>query len=218
MARNNSAESHSNHINLIIKVLIYSDFLILSAFGFINPTFAVFITEKIPGAGLEVVGYAATILLVIKSIVQLPIAKYVDRKKGEKDDLYFVIVGSFLISITPFLYIRISEVWHLYLLQAIYGIGGAMGYPTWFALFTRHVDRYREGFEWGIYNTVAGLGVGLTAALGGVFAQRFGFDVVYILCGIIAIFGSALLLLLRRHIIEQDRNNGAGSQTASKSA
>lgn len=191
-------------INLLIRILIFSDFLILSAVGFVNPIFAIYITGRISGASLSVVGYAATILLVVKSLMQLPIAKYVDRTPGESDEFFFVFWGSILASATTFLYLFIDQVWQLYALQACFGLANAMSYPSWFALFSRHVDKHKEGFEWGIYSSVVGVGVAVTSALGGLMAERFGFGPVFFIVGLISLIGTLMLLPMRRYLLEHD--------------
>ena len=193
-----------DRVNSIIKILIFSDFLILSAVGFINPIFALFVANKVHGASLEVVGYSATILLIVKSLAQLPIAKYVDKTPGERDDFNFIFWGSLLASISSFLYLCVSEVWQLYLLQGLYGLANAMAFPSWFALFSRHVDKRKEGFEWGIYSSIVGIGIALTGAAGGIMAQRMGFDAVFITVGVISLMGTLLILLLRKSIIRHD--------------
>lgn len=60
-------------INKVIKTLIMADLTFLSAFGFLGPIFAVFVVKQIAGGSLQVVGFAATIYWLIKSILQLPI-------------------------------------------------------------------------------------------------------------------------------------------------
>ena len=88
-------------INKIIKVLMLSDFIIITAFGFIGPIFAIFITDKIKGGTIEAVGFASAIYWVAAILTRLPIARRVDKTKSEKDDFYFMIFGSLLIAAVP---------------------------------------------------------------------------------------------------------------------
>jgi len=89
-------------MNKTIKILILSDFIIISAFGFLNPIFALFLTDKIAGGTIETVGYATAFYWVAAVLVRLPLARRVDSTKSEKDDFYFMILGSILISLVPF--------------------------------------------------------------------------------------------------------------------
>ena len=183
-------------INKIIKVLILSDFIITSAFGFVAPIFALFITDKIQGGTIETVGFAAAFYWVVAVLTRLPIARFIDRTKSEKDDFYFMIFGSIIISVVPFLYLLSVKIWHIYLIQALYGLGYSLRMPGWFGMFTRHIDKGHEGYEWSADSVVAGVGAAVTAALGGVLAARLGFEALFILIGAVSIIGSAVLIFL----------------------
>jgi len=183
-------------INKIIKVLILSDFIITSAFGFVAPIFALFITDKIQGGTIETVGFAAAFYWVAAVLTRIPIARFVDRTKSEKDDFYFMIFGSIIISVVPFLYILSAKIWHIYLIEVLYGLGYSLRLPGWFGMFTRHIDKGHEGYEWSADSVVAGVGAAVTAALGGVLAARLGFEALFILIGAVSIIGSAVLIFL----------------------
>ncbi len=172
-----------------------------SAFGLVGPIFAVYITDQIQGGTLAVVGFATGLQLILKSIVQLPISRWIDKNRGEWDDFYTALAGSFLLSLVPFLYIFIQSPLHLYLVQIVYALGAAMNFPGWIAMFTRHVDKGREGFEWSLYNTAISIGAGITGALGGLFAEKFGFILLFVIMGFLNIIGTFFLLLIRKGIM-----------------
>lgn len=188
-------------INKIIRNLIEVDLIFFSAFGLISPIFAIFITGQIKGGNVEVVGFAAGIYLVLRSLLQIPISKFLDKKRGEKDDFYFLILGHFLVALAPFGYIFSSFPWQIYALQVIYALGMAMAYPSWCAIFTRHIDKGKEAFEWGLDSTILGLGAGITGAIGGVLAAEFGFNLVFVIVGIFALFAAFLPLLIYKDIM-----------------
>ena len=91
----------------------------------------------------------------------MPIARYIDKHKGEKDDFFLMVFGSLLVSIVPFLYLFIKTPIHLYLVQVVLGIGGSFANPGWYAIFTRHIDKEKEGTEW----TLENVGVALVPLL-----------------------------------------------------
>lgn len=193
-------------INKIIRILIQADVIFLSAFGFITPIFAVFVTEQIKGGDVRVVGFAAAIYWILKSILQIPISKFLDKKKGEKDDLYFMITGFLIATIIPFGWLLASLPWHIYMLEAIYSVGMALAVPSWYAIFTRHIDKGKEAFDWAAYSTSIGVGTGVTGAVGGILVSKFGFDAVFIIVGILAFLGSLSLFLIRKDV--SVRGNG----------
>jgi len=196
-------------INKIIKILILSDFIIISGFGFIAPIFALFLTDKIQGGTIETVGFASAIYWLAAVLTRLPIARYIDKTKTEKDDFYFMIFGSVLISVVPFLYIISAKIWHIYAIQIIYGLGYSLRLPGWYGMFTRHIDKNHEGYEWSFDSLVSGVGSGITAALGGVMAAKLGFNALFILIGAVSIIGTAVLIFLY-YIVEPDHGSQAG--------
>lgn len=188
------------NINKIVRSLIGADILFLSAFGLIAPVFAVFITEQIKGGDVKIIGFAAGIYWILRAILQVPIGRFLDKTEGEKDDFYFLIIGYILATLVPFGYIFSSLPWHIYLLAVVNALGMAMAYPAWCAIFTRHIDKGREALEWGSYGTAVDLGIGAAGAIGGLLVSKFGFNLVFLFVGIIALVGGLLPILIYKHI------------------
>lgn len=177
-------------INHVVKTLVLSDFFINAGFSVFAPVFAIFVTKQVSGGSLAVVGFAAAIFQIFKSGLQIPIAKYLDRNHGEYDDFYSMVFGTFLITLVPFLYLFATQTIHVYMIQALYGIGASFAIPPWYAIFTRHVDKMQENVEWSLDSIAIGIGAATSAALGGLLAEKFGFQFVFILGGILAIIGA----------------------------
>lgn len=186
-------------INIIIKILILSDFLIWSANQLLAPIFAIFITNKINGS-IEAVGIASGIYLLTKSIAEIPVGAHIDKSKSETDDLYSATIGTFLTGVVFFLYLFVNNVTQMYLLQALMGLSAALAFPGWYSIFTRHIDKGKEAFEWSLYDVVLGVGMAIAAALGGFVADKFGFDVLFIMVSLFTFLGSLFLLSLKNKI------------------
>jgi len=191
-------------VNKVVRILVLGDIMFFSAFGLIGPIFAIFITNQIVGATVATAGFAATINLLARALLQMPVARYIDRRKGEKDDFIFMVAGSTLISIVPFAYFFVSTPLHLYLAQVVLGIGGALANPGWYAIFTRHIDKNKEGTEWTLENTGVALAAAGTAAIGGVLAQHFGFHNLFLIVGIVSLLGLIIQISLYSAVIELD--------------
>lgn len=187
-------------INIVIKILILSDFVIWSASNLIAPVFAIYLTENINGGSIEVVGLAAMIYLIFKSIFEVPVGMWIDRTKSEKDDLYSALLGTILTGMVYALFPVITEVWQVYVLQAILGVSAALAFPGWYSIFTRHIDKKKEAFEWSLYDVMLGLGMAFTAAIGAFMANRFGFNTVFYIISIATILGAFCLFLIRNKI------------------
>jgi len=178
-------------VNHVIRTLVLSDFFVNAGFSIFAPVFAIFVTKQINGGSLEVIGFAAAIFQIFKVCFQIPVARILDRNHGEMDDFYSMIFGSIIISLVPFMYLFASESVHIYIIQAIYGIGAAFSIPPWYAIFSRHMDKMKENVEWSMDSIAIGISGACAAALGGFLAQRFSFEMVFVIGGIIAIIGAS---------------------------
>lgn len=199
-------------VNKIIKTLVLGDVLFFSAFGLIGPIFAVFVTGQIAGATVATAGFAATINLLIRAALQLPIARYIDKRKGERDDFFLMVFGSLLVSMVPFAYLFVRTPTHLYIAQALLGIGGSFANPGWYAIFTRHIDKQKEGTEWSLENVSVALAAAGAAAVGGILAERFGFPTLFVIVGILSLVGMIIQISLYSTVIELDHHNGGPQQ------
>lgn len=195
--------------NRVIFAMIRSDILLWSALGLVSPIFAIFITDQIRGAGVEVAGFAAAVYWILKSLLQIPVGIYCDRHPGEKDDFLFIFWGLILVGLAQFGFIFASAPWHIYFIQAIIGIGMAMVIPPWYAIFTRHIDHGREAVEWSMDSTFLGLGVGIAGALGGLAVGCFGFGIVFAVVGIFALISAFALLSVYKKMLLPDGHNRA---------
>lgn len=187
-------------LNHTVKTLIVSDFLINSGFSLFAPIFAVFVTGQIAGASVQVVGFAAALTQIVKALVQVPVARYLDRNHGEYDDFYSLVVGSIIVASTPFLYFFASQTWHIYGIQAWNGLGLALAIPPWFAIFTRHIDKMKENIEWSLESVAIGISGAGAAAIGGVLAESMGFRAMFLIAGFFAIIGVLLQFRIYRDL------------------
>jgi MFS family permease len=194
--------------NAVIKYLIFSDFVFWSGWGLISPIFAVFVIEKVQGGTLAVVGLASGIYWVLKSLLRIPIGIFLDSRKGEEDDFWFLFFGLILSSLVPFGYLMAKYPFHIYLLQSLQALGMAMCLSGWTAIFTRHIDFGKEATEWGLDATFVGLGIGISGILGGLIANSFGFQVVFVLVGILGILSALLLFGILKLISPRSLKKG----------
>lgn len=188
-------------INKIILVIIISQFALTTAFGLLAPIFAVFVTQKIVGGTVAAVGFVISMYWIIKSVLQLFVARFIDRNHGEIDDFYFFVAGGMLNAVVVSLYYFATEMWQIYALHALIAVADAMLVPPFYAIFTRHIDSGQEGFEWSLYSSFSlGAGMAIGGALGGVLATVVGFRAVFPLVGFLTLLSSSMLLLLKPYI------------------
>ena len=193
-----SAGALFTDVSLTVRFLTASDAALRSSLGLFGPIFAVYLTQRIDTANaLEVIGIGTSIYLFTRSLGQIPLAYIIDKIKGEKDDFYILLVGNTIFVIVPILYLLISQPWHLFAIQFVYGLGAALTFPTWNALFTRHIDKGREGTEWGMYQTTVDMAGAVAAPIGGFIASYYGFTAVMVMASCLAVISSIFIFFTR---------------------
>ncbi len=188
----------------VITTLIATDLAIFAGWGLVGPVFSIFLLKSIHGGDVQVAGIAAGIFLIVKSFVQLPIARYIDKTDGERDDFWFLVCGVTLASLVPIGYIFATLPWHVYLLQFVYAVGMAMYGPAWGGLFTRHLTKGSEAQIWSTESSTIGLGSGLAGILGGIVAGRLGFNILFIFVSLLNLLGVGGYFFMRSYLARKE--------------
>lgn len=188
-------------LNQVILIIIFAEFLFTAAAGLVTPIFAVFVLENIRASAITVVGFATALYWIVKSVLQLPIARYLDKNHGEIDDFYSLLVGVAVTTGAVFAFYFSREVWHIYLLQFLIAVGDAFAVPPFYAIFTRHLDPQSTGFEWALRSSFSlGAGSAIGGALSGILAAAIGIRAVYLLNGTLMLVGLIIMFFLRPYI------------------
>ncbi len=187
-------------VNRIVKFLVLSDLLFLGSWSLIAPIFSIFIIQKIRGGSLIIVGITAALYWLTKSSLQLPIANYLDRTDGEKDDFYALVIGLTLAALASFSFALVEQLWQLFLVQFIYAVSMAFYIPSWSGIFSRHLDEKRISFDWSLDSTIVGFTAFVATFISGFLASWFGFSFVFLVVGV-ASLGSALLIFFVPNLV-----------------
>lgn len=186
-------------MNRFIKTLILSDFLLYFSYGLLTPIFAIFVSGQIVGANIETVGAATAIYWIVRSLTSIPLARWMDGHGGEKDEFHFMFWGALLMSLTLMSLAWATQIWHVYLVQALFGVFNSMAIPGWRILFTNHIDHGKIGFEWSVWDVAVATGTAISAYLGSVVAQEYGFHTLFLLVGAMGVIGSLILIPIYSH-------------------
>ena len=187
-------------LNKIIKYLVLSDLVFYSGWGLISPVFAIFLLNSIVGGTAFVVGLAAGINLVIRSLLRVPFGILADR--GQKVSYHLMIWGLLISALVPLGYLYSTLPVHIYLLQAILGAALAMSTAGWTCLYARHLDRGKESTEWGVDAVAVGIGPGIAGILGGAAVTYFSFNMVFVAVTLVGLIGVLLLLFIKKDILK----------------
>ena len=190
------------NVNSIIQLLLWYLFLANIADALFIPVFAIFVTGWIAGATFSTVGFAIAVASIAKSLFQLPLARMLDKRAGERDDFWVLLLGAVIVTVGAFGLLVIRRALELYILNALLGVGSAMLMAAYYAIFAHHADKGAEGFEWSLFS-VGGLTIStaIGAALGGVVADWYGLRALIVIVGLLNAFSTVLILVLYPFLI-----------------
>ncbi|MBI3046162.1 MAG: MFS transporter [Candidatus Harrisonbacteria bacterium] len=183
-------------VNRVVRFFIFSDLILWSGWGFIDPLFSIFVVREIAGATLISVGVLAAIYWIAKGILQIPISLFLDKTPGERDDFYALVLGLLIIGISGFSFALTQKVWQVYSVQFIKAIGFALYIPSWSAILSRHLDKGHTAFEWALSSSSVSLGIGLAGLVGGSIATIAGFNFLFLFTGSMAILSAIVLIFV----------------------
>jgi len=183
-------------LNKIVRNFILSDMLLFSGWGLVAPVFSIFIIEKIAGATLVTVGISTALYWAVRSLIQLPLAAWLDKTDGEKDDFYTLIFGLLLISLSAVLFVAVRTEIGLYLVQGLHAVGFALYAPAWSAIFSRHLDRRNIALDWSLNSTSLGVASGVAGFLGAIIAEDFGFNSIFISAFVLSFLAAVIIFLV----------------------
>jgi len=183
-------------MNKYIVLLLISDVFTVSGLGLIDPIFAVFAADHVAGGSVSTVGIAVGIFLITKSIIQLPFSWKIDACDDEYD-IRWLLTGNVLLISGPIIYFFATDITHVYIAQFLSGIGAGLAYPAWLGLWSTHLDKSRESFEWSFYSTLTGVATAATAVIGAYIAEVYGFKMTFLAVIFLSICGVVSLLYLR---------------------
>lgn len=111
-----------------------------------QPILSIFIKDNLVDGTIFAAGIAVMLFMLTKSLVQLPLYRIVDkRKRGFR--IKIVIIGTFVVSLVPFIYILSTKVIYIYLAQIIYGLGSGLAFPSWMGLWTKNSAINRKTYD-----------------------------------------------------------------------
>ena len=205
-------------VGRLVKYFVISDFFLLAGWGLIDPVFSVFIIQRVVGGSLMVIGIAAAIYWIVRSVAQIPIANYLDSTPGEHADFVALVGGLLLVGVSAIAMCWVTRVWELYAIHALQAIAFAFYYASWPTIYSRHLDKNNISLDWSLDSSVSGIGAGVAGFLGGVIAGTLGYDVVFVFAGIMAFIAAFVLLAVPDLILPKPTTSTRGAVNAAETA
>jgi MFS family permease len=166
-------EAHDYSPRSAVRFLLIAESFWSLGAGLFFPIFAIF-SERVGGDILDA-GIAAGIFIFVTSVIEYPIGKYIDKFKEK----WFIVADYFLEALVFIGYIFVSNVYELFVLQAILGFANAIGDPAWESMFDKNTPRRGSGSAWANSHLWIGIANAVGIVVGVILVKQFGFDLVF---------------------------------------
>lgn len=198
-----------NNINKAITLLTLSDIFVWGSFTITSVLAGIYLSNKLGANTIKFIGIGTSIYLLTRGLFQIPIGIINDKYESEKDEVILLTLGILLMGIPFFFYPQISQPYHYYILQFVFGLGAALNVVNWRKLFALNLDKGKEGLQYGAYDTLMSLCAAIMSIIGGVIANMgdIYFDSVMRLSGVIILLGSIWVVLIGKHSFGKTETN-----------
>jgi len=170
--------------------------MILVATALFGPIYALFVKEI--GGGLIDAGIAFGVFSFTAGLVTLVSGTLSDKVK----EVELVIVLGFIVTSVGFLsYIFVDSMTGLLIAQIIVGLGTAIKYPAFDAVYSKHLDDGLGGREWGAWESMYYFTTAFGAVAGGYLATEFGFNAIFITMAVLSFLGGLFIYMLPRKLL-----------------
>ena len=173
-----------------LKILLATNSLILLAGALLGPIYALFVKEI--GGSLLDASIAGALFAFAAGVTTLLSGKLSD---SIKENELIIVFGYAMLGTGFFLYTLVNTIYFLFAVQILIGLSEAIFWPAFDSLYTKHMDGYASGRQWGAWESMAYFTTGFGALAGGIIVTKFGFNPLFLLMAALC-FGSAIYIYL----------------------
>ena len=188
-------------LNKVLRYFVLCNLSLFSGWGLLVPLMAVFVVKNVAGASLFNAGVEVSLYWGAMCIIQLPVANFLDKRKGEKDDFYVLVIGLLLASLAAFSFSLVTTIRELYVVGIIQGIAFGLYAPAWSGIFSRHLDKDKFAFDWSMNNVGLSIASMIAGLAGGYLADTFGFNIIFYLASFFSFISAMIILSLPKIIL-----------------
>ncbi len=182
--------------NPALRVLLGTNALILLSAAMLGPIYALFV-EGIGGDLLDA-SITFAIFSLAAGLTTLFAGNYADRMKEDKK---LVAAGYLIMAIGFYLYNFVDSIMFLFVVQAINGFGGAIYSPAFDSLYSKHLDKKKEGTEWGMWEAMNYFTAAIGAVIGGYIVTTSGFGAMFTLMSLLCATSAIYLFIVPKKVM-----------------
>jgi len=192
----NFIKNRNRSITYPISALLLISGLFMFAFGMFSPIYAIFV-QKI-GGSITVASNAYALYWLVAGVLTFVMGKLENKLKETE---LAIMWSQFIMGLAYLMYYFSSNIIMLYLTQIIMGIGAAIFWPAFHAVYTKHVNGKKSAWQWSLYDGLAYILPALAAVLGGRLVVCYGFNIIFLIMAALSFVCALFILFLPRKVL-----------------
>ncbi len=157
-------------MNSIQRFILISQAFIILAFGMLSPIYAIYVEEV--GGGILVTTGSTAAFMMATGILVFILGRWEDHQKHLKK---LIILGYFFSALGFLGYIFVTNVYHLFIVQALLGISIAVRSPALSALYSKKMEKGKRVSVWSEWEAMWYIVTAAASISGGLVVKYFGF-------------------------------------------
>lgn len=182
--------------NKAIRVLLFTDSLILFSGAMLGPIYALFVEEI--GGDLLDASLAGAAFALAAGITTFITGKFADKIKESE---LIIVFGYSFMALGFLSYTMVNSIWSLLFVQMVIGFAEAIYCPAFDALYSKHLNGNRAGSWWGAYESMKYFGTACGAIIGGFIVTNFNFNTLFIVMAVLCFTSAIYIYLLPRKVL-----------------
>ena len=167
-----------------LKILLSTAAVSLLAGGLFGPIYAVFVKEI--GGDLLTAGTAYATFAIAAGVLIFFISRWEDHVKHKEK----LVIGGYALGCIGFIgLLLVKKPMDLFIVQIIFGVAEAIGTPAYDGLYSKFLDKGKYASEWGMWESMNWIVLGIAAATGGAIAHTYGFRTLFMIMLVLSIIG-----------------------------
>lgn len=183
-------------LNKPLRILLYTNSLILLSGGMFGPIYALFV-EKIGGDLLDA-SIAGAVFAFAAGITTLFMGRIADKTKEEE---LIIVIGYLIMGVGFFLYTQVTTIIGLLIVQIIIGFAESFYSPAFDGIYTKHIPKTKRGRAWGMWEAMNYFSLTIGALVGGFIVHLFGFNILFIIMSVLSISSAIYIYVQPRRLL-----------------
>lgn len=167
-------------INPVVKMIMLSDIFFWSAWYTVLPILSIFIVQEVPGATVETAAFGFSFYLLSRVAASLIGSKFSSHARDSRK-IFMIIYAILILNIAYILMAFSRSVITIYMFYIIIGLGIGLASPIRATLFSAHLDKNKETFEWALLDSIILIGIAVCSILSGIIIRDYGYATLFLL-------------------------------------